>query len=680
MAAPGLTIPTSFTATGNYAANVNRMATSTDRLLGSLNRINRAAGLGDMTKNMLSFAKSALLVGGAFAAANFSVKSIMDYETAIASLSAITGTSGEQLGVFKTKVMEVAKATGTSSVEVAKAFTAVGNNAPELLKDAAGLAEVSKQAIILAQASKMELGPSADYLTSIMNQFSTPASQAGKTIGMLALGAQLGSIDINNVSDAMQKFGGVASQVAGVSMQESIAAIESISAKMKDSEKIGTQFKQVFLRMSSLSVQDPKALKDMMRVGLNIKLIENKATPLIERLKELRKLMGVKGGLEHVFGTENVQALIPLLTETDKFADIMGHLNSEIEVGSAATTMAAKNNNTLAMTVDRLKNKFANWVIVSSESGGVLDKVKHSLFWVTENMEGLIKGVGITVGALVAFKTAVLLVRGALFAYNIVMGVLAVTSATTAVSIGGGTTAMIAQKVASYAVIAAQWAWNASLLACPLLLIVGGVALLAAGVYYLNQQLKETVELNQKAFQRGANKASANVQQRIANGETKQEAIANEKMSVSRQQKENQFQVDQEMKMGGLFADKAKLKKLGEEQSLLRQQMTNLGGMESGKLSVGGKNIMAPSQVDAITGKTYANANEKAFMAEKAPSNVADQFSLQRQEAVNPSAPQYPDGKMEIVIKNDGSSQVDVKSGKTQAKSVMPNTKSSFNP
>lgn len=732
MSAPGLTIPTSFTANGNYVNQVNKMSNATDRMLNSVSRLNAIGPqLSSATKNILSYAKSALLVGGAFATARFSADAIMQYEDALANLSAITGTAGDELSVFKTKIEEVAKETRMGGAEVANAFTAVGNNTPELLKNAEGLAEVSKQAIIMAQAAKMELGPAADYLTSIMNQFNTPAKEAGKTIGMLALGANLGSIDINAVSDAMQKFGGVASQVAGVSMQESITAIEAISGKMKDAEKIGTQFKNIFLTMSNLGGQDPKALKDMKAVGLNIALIQNKTTPLIDRLKELRKLGGRKGALEHVFGKENVQSLIPLLSETEKFADIMKHMNNEMEVGSAATDMAAKNTNTLSFALTNIKNKWANLLTGSSKVTGVLDKFRESLFWVADHMEDILSVGGKLITGFLIWKGAILAVRGALIIQSIAMGIQNALMLESTALLGANTIAVrasiIAEKAMAVAVAISTGNWaalNSMMLANPIGLVVVGLAALVAGISYaiiktqeLTQAYKDNISVQMVAEnkkQTDSVKALAleyyNVGMSIQEATKKAIEFQLTQISLKRISSEAQISVlKKRMEM-----EKAQYAGLNFlMQGVAPGSGNTVGNQLAGRSDIAeqllskqleARNLAVDAQALAAFAKGEQDAGVIGGMniskylqpfhgngvpttsAPDSKNTFAGQYGIS-QQLKNLKAPigdgqrtqaDFEKQRMEIVIKNDGATTVDVKSGKTGAKSVMPNTKSSF--
>lgn len=476
-----LVIPSIFTAVDKFSAPVLNMARNLETfsakaeagLVRSEKLFNRITpSLSNAAKQLISYGTA----GAGIAAIVSSGKAVMDYETSIANLSAITGTSGAALEVFKAHIRAVALETKTSSIMVADAFTTIGNNSPQLLKDAEGLAEVTKNSIILAQAAKMELAPAADYLTSIMNQFNIQARDSKRVIDLLAGGMVIGSTDIDKVADAMTRFGGVASQVSGTSLEESVTAIEAISDKMKDAEKIGTQFRNMFLIMSNIKGQDPKAIKDLKAVGVNMDIVAKKGAPLIDKLNELKKLASRPGALEHVFGKENIQSILPLLASTEKYSSMLKTLTQSTEAQNAAQKMADKNNATFAKSIEQLKNKFVTLVTTSDEAKKSLELLRSAALFLANNLTTIIKvGAGLLTFlaawkiGLIAVRTYLVLTRAiaaGMFIFDMIKYIAATQGMTFATAAWG----------------VAQAELNAIMLANPIGLIIVGVAALIATV------------------------------------------------------------------------------------------------------------------------------------------------------------------------------------------------------
>jgi len=487
MAGRSFTIPTYFTAVDRFSAPVkvmintlDRFASKADSVVSRQERVFRklTPAIGEAQKQMLSMVGTAAVVGAAFAGGRFSVNAIMDYETAIANLSAITGTSGAALEKFKIKIKDVATVTKSSSIDVANAFTMVGNNAPMLLKDADALAEVTKQSIILARASKMDLAASADYLTKIMNQFNTPAKEAGKTIDLLAGGMVIGSTDINKISEAMLIFGGTAG-AAGVKLNESVTAIEAVSDKVTDMSRLGTQLRNIFDRMSRASVLDKTALTSLRRAHVDMGILESKTAPLIDKLKELQKLQSIKGGLANVFNPENLQTLIPLLDSIPKYEDMLSKLNAEVAKGGIAQEMANKNNATLAAMVDQLKNKFVTWITTSQQAAESIDIAKKAVGFLADNLADIFRITGLVVGVFVTWWTVLKLLRLGIIATQIIAKAFFLVDMIKYIASTQG----ITFATAAWGV--AQESLNAAFIANPIGLVIIAVAALTAGIYSL---------------------------------------------------------------------------------------------------------------------------------------------------------------------------------------------------
>ena len=178
------------------------------------------------------------------------VESIIEFDQAVADLSAITGASGEDLKFFKEQARELGIEVDGGASAVVEAYKLIGSAKPELLENAQALNEVTKSAILLSQASGLELPEASKNLTSALNQFKAPAEEAGRFINVLANGAKFGSAEIPEITNALLKFGGVADGF-NVSIEESVAMIELLRPSFKESAEVGTALRNIILKMSA---------------------------------------------------------------------------------------------------------------------------------------------------------------------------------------------------------------------------------------------------------------------------------------------------------------------------------------------------------------------------------------------------------------------------------------------
>lgn len=507
MAGKSFTIPTIYTAVDRLSPTLRRMETQMGKFEASLNRQERmfnrlSPSIGNAAKQLLSYATA----GAAIAGVAFSGKAIMDFETAIADLSAITGVSGEKLEVFKKEIFSVADATKESSIEVAKAFTNVGNNAPKLLENAAALAEVSKQSIILAQASRMELAPSAEYLTSIMNQFDLAPDKAKRVGDLLAQGLVIGSQSIEGTAMALSKFGAVAKN-AGIPIEDAIASVQIISNKLKDPEIAGRQLKQSFLRMQKLGELEPKALQMLARAKVDMKIAANNSLPLVERLQELKKLLKTPGGVAEVFNTENVQAMIPLLEAADRFSSFKGQLVSGSE--NKMLEMAAKNTGTLAYAVKQLGNAWITYITGSDKVNSGLEKLKNLTHWVTRNLDGIVTVLTTYLGLMAAWWAILKVARIAMIGYNIALALNVLLTGRSVMALRGNAIALTIVSYATKAATAAQWLFNAATAAHPLLIWAAAVTAAVGLMQLYRNRAKSMTEVQRNQLEIG-NKVLAN--------------------------------------------------------------------------------------------------------------------------------------------------------------------------
>ncbi|MFN8317161.1 MAG: phage tail tape measure protein [Chitinophagales bacterium] len=447
------TIPSIFTAIDKLTAplramsrSVSGFARNAEVAVAKHERLFRrlTPAFSETTKQIMSFASSAVIAAGIIGGITFSARSLMDYENQLANLKSLTGATDIEFQKFKSQIKDVAGQTKTSAVDVAKAFTAIANNQPELLKNADALAAVTKSSIILAQASKMELQPAGEALTQILNQFNKGASDAAKTIDILAAGSIAGSSEIRDTADAIQRFGTVAAN-AGIKIDESVALIEMASKFEKGSEA-GSKLRNILITMGSAKVLDPNALKDMRRLGVDLNVVTNKAIPLNERLQEMSKVSKDNAALFHIFGKENQAMAAGILNSAGNFNQFVEAVNKN----GAAADMAAINNKTLSVSIQQLKDKFVTWLVTSDEAAKGLEILRKGAIFLADNFSTIIKVVGFTVGAFAVWKAGILLTNGALWLYN---------TATTALT-------------------AAQWLLNIAMDANPIGLIILGIAAL----------------------------------------------------------------------------------------------------------------------------------------------------------------------------------------------------------
>lgn len=248
-------------------------------------------------------------------------KAAANFEDGLAELSAITGATGKDLEFYSEQAREIGRTTTVSADQAVEAFKLIGSAKPELLENKEALAAITREAVTLAEASGLDLPTAASSLTDALNQFSLPADEASRVINVLAAGAQAGAAEIPQATDALLKFG-VAASSAGISVEESVAAVQLLAEKGLQGSEAGNQLRNVLSRLSAVDALSPEALEQLEKFDVDLAVLRDSTVPVEDRLRELGKISGDATALVKVFGQENRIAGQIVLQNVDRFSEL----------------------------------------------------------------------------------------------------------------------------------------------------------------------------------------------------------------------------------------------------------------------------------------------------------------------------------------------------------------------
>jgi TP901 family phage tail tape measure protein len=462
-----LVIPTIFTASEQISGVVNKAKSS----LGGL-------------------ASSAKLAGAALAGAfAYNVANdIMDYETAVASFRTIVSDLNDvEFDKFKNQIRDVAQITSSSSVDVAKSFESIAGLNADFAKTAEGLGAVSKAAITLSRASRMELQPATEAMVGIMNQFGLGADQADRTINVLAAGAAVGAASISNTAEAMNNFGAVA-KGANVTIEESVALIQTMAKFGQMGADAGSRLRSAIINLQNAGVGYGSG-----KFSINDALAEMK-----KNLDALATPMQKDEYLTAKFGKEGITAGKILLDNVGIYKDYVKGVTGTNEAQKAAGI----NMETLASKLKMLKDNFTTFVTTSPIVSGALTVISGLVGVLADNL-GLLINVGFTmVGLWVAYNAQTWYAVASTTALEFVSGILAVTQGVlngeliaTKAGMAGAMIATYGMTAATWLMTAAQTALNFAMTANPVGLIIAGLAILIGLFIATSDRIKGWGEL-----------------------------------------------------------------------------------------------------------------------------------------------------------------------------------------
>jgi len=194
------------------------------------------------------FAVIAAVVGSIGVAFSKVISRGRKFETAIADLSAITGASGSDLQNYSNEAIRLAKSSIISSDQVANAIKQIASAKSELLKDPRGLIRVTEQALLLANASGIDIPDAVRASVGSLNQFGQGADQAARFVNVLAAGAKVGASEIGNTAEALKNAGSVAAQF-NISFEKTNALIQVLAKNEIKGAEAGTALRSTLSKL-----------------------------------------------------------------------------------------------------------------------------------------------------------------------------------------------------------------------------------------------------------------------------------------------------------------------------------------------------------------------------------------------------------------------------------------------
>ncbi len=268
------------------------------------------------------------------------------FEENLDNLSALTGLEGKNLDWLGDQAKEMSVKTTESGIKIKQsatdildAFTKMGSQRPELLKNKEALAAVTEDAIILSEASKMKLEPATASLANVMNQFNEKSSSSRRIINELAAGSQAGSGDIQYLSDAIEKCG-TSAYLMGMKTNQTIGVIEAVAPKFKEASQAGNSLDKVLLKMKEKQIGYQSGL-----FNLN------------DALNELQTRFAQGESSATIFGVEHAKMAEVLVLAKD---DVIKYTETVTSTNKALEQAAKNTNNRIterAQAMNKLKLK-----------------------------------------------------------------------------------------------------------------------------------------------------------------------------------------------------------------------------------------------------------------------------------------------------------------------------------
>lgn len=299
----------------------------------------------------------------------------MQFNHSLAELSAITGVTGNKLQEIGKYARNSSKEFGTSATQGVQSYALILSKLnPEIAKTPEALSEMGKIVNVLSKQMGGDTVSATETLTTALNQFQIStdnpilaAKEMSKMMNVMAAAAQAGSAELPQIKEALEQSG-LSAKMAGVSFEETNAAIQVLDKAGKKGAEGGVALRNVMATLAQGRFLPPAVISELQSARVNTTILTDKNKTLHERLSSLKGVMNDGALFTKLFGRENANAAIALVSQTDTIKEMTGAItgtNSAYEQAAIIMDSPQEKANKLQAKIDSLK------ISIFNATGGV---------------------------------------------------------------------------------------------------------------------------------------------------------------------------------------------------------------------------------------------------------------------------------------------------------------------
>lgn len=355
----------------------------------------------ELAENLATTGQGMVQLGQqARAALTSAIEPGLEFEDAMANLSARSGVLSREVGGTYDKLASKARAIGKqgkfSGAEAAQGMT--------LLAQAGFTADQQLGAIdaVLdtATAGVLSMDRAAEIGTDTLYQFGLGADKMRYAMNVLAQGADASSTDIGQMAEALSYVGPIAG-TANVSLQQTSAVLASLANKGIKGSMAGTAMRQAILKLGSPETK--RAREELERLGIKYKdlnkLLDRPAAQggadfigVIDLLRERYAKLGIEGNevigsLNRIVKVEASSAMAALIADsgTGALDGFLKQMDVDAQEGVGKIAKVSKEiGGTTSSSIKNLKNNLKDLAIT------ITDELRPVMGPVIEDMKGMV--------------------------------------------------------------------------------------------------------------------------------------------------------------------------------------------------------------------------------------------------------------------------------------------------
>lgn len=359
---------------GKFEGLLSKVGGSMEELTGAFGSL--GSGISSSVTEILGSLSG--LSGGLLAVAGVAVsvitKSISQWDSLKQELNAfqnIAEASDAEMLKFSQSAKELSNQSGIATIEIIKMQQGLIGINPDLVKNTSALNTMSRAVLALSAAGRISADDAGQYLSSVLAAFNLSGESAVEVSNKIAQASRVGSQEINNVAQILQKSGSAFSS-AGVDLNTALGVIEGVGDKyLGKSEELGTALNSTLSRL--MSVREEYSEYNLSLHSLN------------EVLESAAKNHLSYADCVELVGISNASLLQQLIQNREKF----GELAAQIDGTNAALEMEEVQNNSLGKSWEKLGVVTENFFLTIGQSA-LLQQIYSYLQYVCNTVSDLI--------------------------------------------------------------------------------------------------------------------------------------------------------------------------------------------------------------------------------------------------------------------------------------------------
>ena len=355
-------------------AGMNKLNASVDKIEHSTVNMDKTFGkaFGNMQRDIATIKLTSILdqVDRVATGLNTLNKPGMDLSTNMYDLQAITGVAGEKLKEIEGYARESAKTFGGSAADGVESYKLILSQlSPEIAKVPTALKEMGKNVAITSKLMGGDTAAATEVLTTAMNQFQVSTAdpiraskEMADMMNIMAAGAKEGSAELPNIKAALEQSG-MAAKTANVSFAETNAALQVLDKAGKKSSEGGVALRNMLATLSEGRFLPKDVKAELAAAGVDINKLGDKTLSLADRMKPLRSIMNDSALVTKLFGKENSNAAIALISgisEQERLTAAITGTNTAYEQAATVMESPAEKNKRLQAQIDDFKISLFN--------------------------------------------------------------------------------------------------------------------------------------------------------------------------------------------------------------------------------------------------------------------------------------------------------------------------------